>query len=304
MDRKQWLLERRNCITGTDIAAICGLSKWGSPLSVYLDKKGLVDKSDDDNRYMEWGRRLEQCIADKYSEDTGRSLLKGMFTRKGIFGGTPDFLSLDHHLIEIKTAYQRNAYEWGEQGTDSIPQYYLTQVQWYLGLLDDFDVADVCVLIGGSDYRSYLVKRNDKLIGILRDKAERFWYDHVASDNPPAISMSIDNDLMSEVHGHEKPDFIDRSDLFDLAYQLKDLKEKQDEIEKNIDLVSAKIKNEIGSNYGIRGDGWSATWGKSKDSKRVDWKGIIDEIKPPKEILDKHTVITDGVRRFVFRSNF
>lgn len=37
---KEWLQYRRMGIGGSDIAAICGLSKWRSSMHVYLEKLG------------------------------------------------------------------------------------------------------------------------------------------------------------------------------------------------------------------------------------------------------------------------
>ena len=32
--RSAWLADRRTCVTGTDVAAILGVSKWSSPVQV------------------------------------------------------------------------------------------------------------------------------------------------------------------------------------------------------------------------------------------------------------------------------
>lgn len=40
MTEDQWLEARRAGIGGSDAAAIAGLSKWKTPMSVYLDKLG------------------------------------------------------------------------------------------------------------------------------------------------------------------------------------------------------------------------------------------------------------------------
>jgi predicted phage-related endonuclease len=33
-----WLASRRSGISGTDIARVCGMSKWGNAFDVYLEK--------------------------------------------------------------------------------------------------------------------------------------------------------------------------------------------------------------------------------------------------------------------------
>ena len=41
MKKDEWQNLRRGSIDGSDSGAIMGLNKWSSPLTVYLDKKGL-----------------------------------------------------------------------------------------------------------------------------------------------------------------------------------------------------------------------------------------------------------------------
>lgn len=40
IDRADWLAARRTGIGGSDVAPILGLSKWRSPLDVYMVKRG------------------------------------------------------------------------------------------------------------------------------------------------------------------------------------------------------------------------------------------------------------------------
>ena len=58
--KEAWLSERRKHITGTDVAAILGLSRFKTPLRVWLEKKGEIEP--DENEAMRWGKRLERVI--------------------------------------------------------------------------------------------------------------------------------------------------------------------------------------------------------------------------------------------------
>ena len=69
MTSEQWLLARRNGISGSDAGAVMGLNKWASPLTVYLDKKGLSHF--DGNRATERGSWLEGPIREKAKEALG-----------------------------------------------------------------------------------------------------------------------------------------------------------------------------------------------------------------------------------------
>ena len=70
LDKAVWLKHRSLGIGGSDVAAILGLSKWKSPLSVYMDKV-FPEQADDKPKHeaMEWGSRLENSIATKFFEN-------------------------------------------------------------------------------------------------------------------------------------------------------------------------------------------------------------------------------------------
>jgi len=73
MNTEKWLNERRKGIGGSDAAAICGLSPYRTPLQVWQDKRGLSGVIPE-NEAMEWGKRLEPIIRQKYSDTTGREV--------------------------------------------------------------------------------------------------------------------------------------------------------------------------------------------------------------------------------------
>ena len=54
-NREQFLLDRKQGIGGSDVAAIMGLSPWKSALGVYLDK--VSDFTDEDNDNLKRGRK-------------------------------------------------------------------------------------------------------------------------------------------------------------------------------------------------------------------------------------------------------
>ena len=173
----QWLEERKKGLGGSDAGAILGLSKWKTPYQVWLDKTNRGPLTEDSS-VMEWGRRLEPVIRQKYCDLTGRSVF---VPGKDKILAHPKIewmlASLDgvvdsRRVFEAKTA--RFADGWGEPGTDEIPDVYQIQVQHYMAVTG-FDVADVAVLIGGSDFRLYEVPKDNELIEMIIEKEAIFW---------------------------------------------------------------------------------------------------------------------------------
>ena len=61
-----WLEDRKTLITGTNLACILGLSKFGGSMSVWLEKKGKLEVQD--NEAMFSGRLFEKPILEAYSK--------------------------------------------------------------------------------------------------------------------------------------------------------------------------------------------------------------------------------------------
>lgn len=186
----EWLNQRKTGIGGSDAAAILGLSQYRTPFQVYQEKVGLIE-STPDNENMLWGRVLEPVIRQQYADRTGRVVRipeqmlrhdKHPFMIANVDGVTDD-----GRLLEIKTA--RTSKEWGEPGSDQIPQAYLIQVQHYLAVTA-LPVADVSVLIGGSDYRQYEIPADDELQEMIIEGEAKFWSDLQSGIAPEPISFA------------------------------------------------------------------------------------------------------------------
>lgn len=194
LDRTEFLAQRRNGIGGSDIAAIVGLSPWRTPYDVWLDKRGEGEQLDPDTPALYWGTILEDVVAREYGVRSGRRIQRvnaqlvhpdhefvtANIDRavvnpeiSGVVRWRDGRLSTDR-ILECKTANGFAAQMWGEAGTDAVPEYYLLQCMWYLGVTGA-EVADLAVLIGGSDYRIYSIARDNELIADLYDAGAKFW---------------------------------------------------------------------------------------------------------------------------------
>jgi putative phage-type endonuclease len=188
--RSDWLAQRRTGIGGSDVAAILGLSKWRTPLDVYLDKRG--ERGDQpDNQAMAWGRRLESAVLSAYAEETRQDVRRP----EGIIAharfdwmlANLDGFTDEPRVVEVKTA--RTASGWGEPGTNEVPDDYALQVQHYMAVTG-FDVADIAVLIGGSDFRIYTVPADPQLQADVIEQLAAFWQRVQDGDPPPPVSYA------------------------------------------------------------------------------------------------------------------
>ncbi len=185
--RARFHAERRLGIGGSDVAPILGLSPWRTALDVYLEKTGEAEPQHD-SEAMLWGRVLEPVIRRQYAERTGRTVMTPeaiTSERYPFMRANADGITDDGRVLEIKTA--RTADGWGESGSDEIPQAYLLQVQHYM-LVTALPVADVAVLIGGSDLRIYEVPADRDIHEILIEAEARFWQRVEQREPPPVVT--------------------------------------------------------------------------------------------------------------------
>ena len=74
-DEKKWLEARREGIGGSDASIIVGLNRWKSPFQLWLEKTGKAEPEDlSDNEYVYWGKVLEEVVANRFCELTGKKV--------------------------------------------------------------------------------------------------------------------------------------------------------------------------------------------------------------------------------------
>lgn len=265
--RAEWLADRKTGIGGSDIAAIMGLSKWRTPMDVYLDKRG-ESAPQDESEAMHWGNVHEAAIRGHYEAVTGRTVIvPGMIRGEASYQiANVDGLTNDGRVLEIKTARYPDG--WGEPGTDQVPVAYLLQVQWYM-LVTGTRVADVAVLIGGNEFRLYEVPADPELQEMMETAADDFWQCVVNGTPPAPVSLAevqqfygSKSDATSVEAGADI--IAAHSELLDLKAQIAELESRESELK-------AAIMICMGENDTLTADGHTlATWKMSAGRKSFD----------------------------------
>lgn len=171
---------RKGRIGSSDIAAICGLNPWRTPLRVFLEMTGKVEP-EPENEAMWLGKRLEPVVADAFYRRHPEFEMtdpKSMWVDDWRVA-SPDRLLNSNSILECKTSSYRLAKKWEE----SLPEYVQCQVQWQMGVTG-FRDSFVAALIGGRDYMEYPVKADGEVYKQLNELGERFMA-RVQRDEPP-----------------------------------------------------------------------------------------------------------------------
>ncbi len=251
LTHNEWLEWRRKGIGGSDAASICGLSRYNSPLGVYLDKIGEMPPLEDNPR-MKAGRKLEPFIADWFAEETGYKVMK----RNAIFQHKkfPFMLAnIDRWIpgynagLEIKNTSEYSRHDWFDGKVEVIPTEYQLQANHYMAVTGA-ERWFMAVLIGGWDFQWRVIERDEKLIESLIEIESHFWNNHVLTKSVPEVT-SKDTDKLDYLYPSSNPTTLEISEVYyDLIKRLVDTKHDLKRAEEAHEDVKNKVKNLMGEN--------------------------------------------------------
>lgn len=308
---KQWLEDRKKHITGTDIAKILGVSPFGDPLSVYMDKIGLSEPTEPSRRMIA-GQRYQTAILEDYALETGHRLTHAdpfelVVHAGGILGASLDAydITLGNAPVDAKNtacAYEKDG--WGETGTDAIPEYYRLQLAAQMAV-SGASLSRLAVLVGGWDLRIYQVDRDPELEGMLLESAAKFWRDHVVARKPPEIVGSVAaKEYLAKTYPSHHVGLSVQAEEGDepwADYLAKAMADEED-AKKRKEEAQVWLKQRIGNAEGIwSGNGWKATWKNSKGTEKIDWEKVAREAGASPALISRFTETIPGSRRFLFK---
>lgn len=279
---KAWYDRRATCIGGSDAPAIIGASRWGSKLSVYLDKIGEAPPRVQTSR-QEWGLRLEDAVAQWYSDREGVRLRKVGFRRHPVhsfIGGNVDREIVGPGAgrgVEIKTAHRLDE-SWGEEGSGKVPADYWTQVQHYQ-ILRGYTVSDLVVLVGGNDPKVFTIPADLMFQAMLVEEERRFWHEHVIPRVPPEPDGSeASREALNVLY--PRTDREEMAATPELARVLAEIVAVRGEV-KGLERVLTERENYVKAAMGVRerlvGGGYRASW--SERAGSVAWKVVAASLR-------------------------
>lgn len=309
IDRTEWLEARRKGIGGTDAAAILGLSRYRSAIDVWEDKLGLVPERPR-SAAMEWGLRLETVLADAYTETTGRRVRRVGMRRAHHVTDFPMLGSIDRETYLGAPGEVVRIVELKKKRTDSdlsadgppekrIPADWYVQVQHYLEVAQR-DVADVAILVGGTDFRVIEIPRDPDFGLDLRAEEGAFWRDYVLAEVQPEVTAD-DLDYLSRKYPLSAEDEkVATSEVALLVERILELDDAKKDLERERNEARAKVEEFLGTSAKLLAPAGTVSW-KSHDVTRVGWKeyaGVLEGLLAEIDLLgDVETV--ESVRRIM-----
>ena len=273
-----WLEQRRNYITGTDIGAIMGYSKWASPMSIWCEKKGIAEPQPQTNAQKR-GLQMERTILEMYSEETGNALIYPepytlLTTKDGIIAATLDAThSNGDNPVDAKNKRICDPKEWGESNSDKIPKQYHLQLVAQM-IVTNSSMASLAVLFSGQDFRHYKIERDYDLEQMVVKYCNDWWQKHIIDGVQPEIdgSDASTSYIKQKLERAQKGLVIETTpEIFELCERLKEIKAKAAEIESEKKAAENNLKMLIGDAEEVSG---VLTWKNNKDGVNIDWETV------------------------------
>lgn len=269
-------LNRNLYIGGSDIAAVLGKSRYKTPYRLWCEKTGQIEQKVSNLEAVEMGTRLEQFVADLFSVKTDKSVRRAPKAYQH-----PDYPYMVAHvdrlitgtdeLLECKTCSAYKLDEW----QNAIPQEYVLQVMWYLGITGRKRGWIAC-LIGGQKFDYKPIDFDPELFNIMVEKAKEFWA--MVQNNQAPLILPEDDETLGEVYPDHSENIIEAEEFNERASYLQELKMHRDEINAEIKEIETELKAKIGDNQGILTDKYKITW-KKQSTKTLDKDRLREDIK-------------------------
>lgn len=271
LSQEEWLKYRKQGIGGSDAGAICGLNPYSSPVSVYLDKTS-EEITEYDNEAMRQGRDLEEYVATRFCEETGKKVRR----RNAIFCNEKYpfmYANIDRYVVgeeaglECKTASAYSADKWKN---GEVPMHYQIQCLHYMAVTGA-KAWYIAVVILGKEFKYVKIDRDEEMIQNLITIESEFWNERVMKRIMPVPDGSDAADQMIAslyatakekqqilLNGYDEK--IKRRLELDQLMEKLEVEKKQ--IEQEIKLAMADSEEAICEEFYI-------TW-KNMSTKRID----------------------------------
>lgn len=269
---------RKTYIGGSEIAAILGLTRNKTAFDVWASKTGKAiekehDESIDDLPAL-LGTLLEPVVRQLYEKKHPEHRVELMdFVRHpeySLVGATPDSRIVVRDsgepvaLHEIKTKQWHTAREFGEPGTDQLPEKELCQAQWELFAAVEMRLV-LSVLVDARSYAEYVINADPELHTAMYQAAHDFWHKHVIPDVPPPPRGITGQKWIHAMLKQQSEEMLRATpEVENLLGQLAGVREQISLFEdQELDLQN-QIKLFIGEHGGVHGQWGKVTWRTSK----------------------------------------
>lgn len=260
MSREEWLSHRKKSIGGSDAASIIGLNPWSSPYSVWADKLGKLPPKED-NEAMRLGRDLEDYVAQRFCEATGKKV-----RRENSILVNPMYpfahANVDRIVVgedaglECKTTSVLNLKKFKN---GEYPATYYVQCVHYMAVTG-CKKWYLAVLVLGEGFHYFEIERDEAEIKALMESEEAFWK-YVEDDTPPATDgLKSTTEAITAIYPQDNGESVSLMAYERDLQQYMNYTESIKHLEKCRDEVANKVKAFLGESARGESNNYKVTW--------------------------------------------
>lgn len=278
ISREEWLAWRRTGIGGSDAAAVIGLNPFRSRIEVYADKMGMMPEKED-TESMRLGRDLEDYVAHRFCEETGKKVRRNNFMwchdeHRCMIADVDREIIGENAGLECKTTQA-----WGGKVImkGEIPLTYYVQCMHYMSVMG-YDRVYLAVLIFGKGFFHFTIERDEDEIAALVAAEASFWRDHVqAGISPdPDGSQSAEQAVDAIWGNRAQEDELLMFDFSDDMRELCDLAAAEKEIKRRKDAIKQRLQAALGEHMIGSSDRYVITW-RPQERSSIDSRRLYRE---------------------------
>lgn len=260
--------DRDKFIGGSDAGAIFGLNPWKSAYKLWAEKTGKISGEIQDNDALRTGRDLEQYVAERFCEATGKTVRRDNFTYyieefPFIAGHVDRRVVGENAILECKTA---SSYQNADYAAGNFPAHYYAQCQHYMAVTGA-DRVYLAVLCFPHLYCTTYERDEGEIEALI--SAEREFWRMVQENTEPAPDGSESSDeALREIYPESDPEkSLTMTQSISLALDtLASLKDTAAKLDAEIKAQENIVKAFMGDAETAIGSDWSVTWKTTKRS--------------------------------------
>lgn len=282
MPHEEWLKWRKRGIGGSEAASIAGLNPWSSALKVYMDKVSEEVESIPDNERMRVGRDLEDYVAKRFEEATGKKVRRENFLlqhpeHEFMIANLDRVIVGEDAFLECKTTNSYGKSEW----EDGIPLHYELQCLHYMAV-GGFDYCYIACLIGNEKFIWYKIERDEDTIGNLIQIEKTFWKENVLKEVAPDPDGSdACTEIIKKKYDFSIPESIELATGYleklkrrdELEECIKEMDKEKKQIDQEIQIEMKEFERAI---VGDRIITWKSQNRTTIDSSKLKEDGLYD----------------------------
>ena len=298
LEKEKWLMYRKRGIGGSDAGAVCGLNPYRTAMQVYEDKTtDIIEEID--NEAMRQGRELEDYVARRFTEATGKKVRRANFMYYDekypfMLADVDRMIVGENAGLECKTASPYLADKWKD---GKIPISYQIQCYHYMSVCNA-DAWYIAVVIYGREFKYYRIERDEEMLADLIRIEEDFWENHVLKGVLPEPDGSeLADSVIAEYYKKTRAEAVELTGFDEKLSRRQELLELIESMGTEKRQIEQELKLFMGEAEIAENDRYRISW-KPVSSPRLDEKRLKEE-RP--EIYEEYRKVSQ-YRRFMVKA--